>query len=140
MRRQNLKRMTLVVVLALVAAACGGGTKSTGLPTNTPTTSPSPTQSASGSLVILGDNFFQPKELTVKLGTTVTWRDDGLQPHSVTADDGSFDSNPKCPSGPCLQKGATFTFTFTKSGRYVYYCKVHGAKGGIGMSGDIVVQ
>jgi len=50
----------------------------------------------------------------------------------VTADDGSFDSGNQPP-------GAEFTLTFPRPGVYRYYCKYHGAPGGIGMAGVIVV-
>ena len=42
--------------------------------------------------VMIGDSFFNEKEITVKAGTTVTWVMDANFPHTVTADDGSFDS------------------------------------------------
>src|SRR5689334_2484604 len=38
-------------------------------------------------------NFqFQPQTITVPAGTTITWTNNGTVPHTVTADDGSFDS------------------------------------------------
>jgi plastocyanin len=78
-------------------------------------------------------NFkFTPAQLTVKVGTTVVWTSEDNVPHTVTADDGSFDSGN-------LQKGDSFKFTFTKAGKYPYYCSYHGAAGGGGMSGTITV-
>lgn len=57
--------------------------------------------------------------VTVQAGQSVTWtwEDQGNQ-HSVTADDGSFES--------CLQSaGSSFTTTFTKAGAYPYHCTIH---------------
>jgi plastocyanin len=81
--------------------------------------------------VSIKDFEFQPRQLTVKAGTTVTWKNDGGS-HTVTADNGSFES-------PTLGAGATFNRKFTKPGTYRYYCAFHGGKGGEGMTGTIVV-
>ncbi len=78
-------------------------------------------------------NFkFTPAQLTVKVGTTVVWTSEDNAPHTVTADDGSFNSGN-------LKKGDSFKFTFTKAGTFPYYCAYHGTAGGGGMSGTITV-
>jgi plastocyanin len=84
---------------------------------------------------------YEPKELTVPAGTTVEWTNNEAIPHSVTADDGSFDSHPSCggDGGTCLKQGEKFRQTFSKPGTYPYFCHIHGAKGGGGMSGVITV-
>lgn len=83
--------------------------------------------------VDLVDNRFEPSELTIKAGTTVTFRNVGSRTHTVTADDGLFDSG-------TLKSGDTFTFTFTEAGKYAFYCKPHGGPEGVGMSGVIIVN
>jgi plastocyanin len=75
---------------------------------------------------------FDPKEITVPVGTTVVWENSSSLRHTVTADDGSFDSGP-------LGAGDTFEFTFTQAGVVPYHCEFHGAAGGVGMSGTITV-
>jgi plastocyanin len=82
--------------------------------------------------VKLVNTTFTPAQLTVKVGTTVVWTSEDNVPHTVTADDGSFDSGN-------MKKGDTFEFTFTKAGKYPYYCAYHGTPGGGGMAGTIVV-
>jgi plastocyanin len=78
-------------------------------------------------------NFkFTPAQLTVKVGTTVVWTSEDDAPHTVTADDGSFDSGN-------MKKGDSFKFTFSKAGTFPYYCAYHGTAGGGGMSGTITV-
>ena len=81
------------------------------------------------------DNAFAPKAITVNVGDTLTWTIAGQNEHTVTADNGGFDSDD-------LKAGekTAFSFTFTKPGTFAYYCKYHGGPGGIGMSGTIVVQ
>jgi plastocyanin len=75
---------------------------------------------------------FSPAQLTIKVGTTVVWTSEDNAPHTVTADDGSFDSGN-------LKKGDSFSFTFTKAGTFPYYCAYHGTAGGGGMAGTITV-
>ena len=87
--------------------------------------------------VTIEDGSFSPATVTITPGDTVTWTNQGFS-HSVTADDGSFDSSPTCPAS-CLSTGDTFSFTFTTPGSYAYYCRLHGASGGIGMAGVVVV-
>ncbi|MGH2829010.1 MAG: plastocyanin/azurin family copper-binding protein [Actinomycetota bacterium] len=138
--RSLLKVAALAVAASLLPAACGNG-KGTGLsgPESTPTATGTEGEVAK-SVVTVGDIFFRPKDLTVKAGKKVVWEHEGRQPHSVTADDGAFDSHPDCPSGKCMQNGDRFEFAFTKPGRYAYYCRVHGGEGGVGQSGVITVE
>jgi plastocyanin len=76
---------------------------------------------------------FQPTELHVAPGATVVWNNDDSMGHTVTADDGSFDSGNVDPGG-------TWTTTFDAPGTYSYYCIPHGAPGGVGMAAIIVVD
>jgi len=91
--------------------------------------------------VALSGNRYLPKEVVVKAGDTVVWTNQDDAGHSVTADDGSFDSHPGCSDsgGSCLPKGGTFKVMFAKAGRYAYYCRVHGGPGGSGMAGTVTV-
>src|SRR5690349_12541819 len=82
--------------------------------------------------VTIKDFAFDPKTISVNAGDTITWTNDGPSPHTVTADDGSFDSGN-------LDKGGTFSHTFDKAGTFAYFCKYHGSKGGAGMSASITV-
>lgn len=91
--------------------------------------------------VSVQDSLFDPAGITVTPGTTVQWRHEGSLPHSVTADDGSFDSHPGCSTGGglCMQNGQLFTHTFEELGAFRYYCRVHGGPGGSGMAGVVEV-
>jgi plastocyanin len=78
------------------------------------------------------DDFFTSEVVRVPVGSVVEWAMAGRNPHTVTADDGAFDSG-------ILQPGGEYQQTFAKAGVYRYFCTLHGAKGGKGMSGVVVV-
>ncbi len=80
-----------------------------------------------------GQNF-SPRNLTIKVGDTVTWTNAaGGQAHNVVADDNSFTSG-SAAFGPW-----SYSHTFTATATVPYYCTPHGAPGGLGQSGTIVV-
>lgn len=78
------------------------------------------------------ENFSFGDEITVTVGTTVTWTNNDSAPHTVTADDGSFASG-------TLNGGDTFSFTFEEAGSFAYYCEFHGGADGSGMSSVVNV-
>lgn len=82
--------------------------------------------------VVVGDGLFNEKEITAKGGTTVTWVVDASFSHTVTSDDGLFDSG-------TMNNGQTFSYTFNQAGEFLYHCNFHGRSGGSGMSGIITV-
>ena len=81
------------------------------------------------ALVELGDHWYLPAQLTVQVGTTVTWKMVGSQEHDVWAFDGSFHS-------PTLNPGMSYSYTFTRLGVYRYLCVPHY---GDGMAGSVTV-
>ena len=116
-----LRKLTLAVAIALVAAiaACGGD-DSTAPPTN----------GTFNGTVQVKNNFFSPATATVNVGDKVTWQFNGSS-HSVTstgASDFTFDSG--------VKSSGTFEFTFTTEGVAHYFCTVHGSS----MSGTITVK
>jgi plastocyanin len=84
-------------------------------------------------------DVFTPGSVTVNVGGTVHWTNDGGT-HNVVADDGSF----KLGGDPVTHSPAdtpwNAQFTFNKVGTFRYYCQEHGDRGGIGMSGKVVVK
>ncbi|MGH2468480.1 MAG: cupredoxin domain-containing protein [Chloroflexota bacterium] len=83
---------------------------------------------ASTSAVSISNYAFVPATLHLSVGSKVTWTNKDPSNHTVTAKNGAFDSSD-------LQRGQSFTFTFSKAGTYAYYCRVHPF-----MTGTIVVQ
>ncbi|QBD82067.1 hypothetical protein EPA93_41260 [Ktedonosporobacter rubrisoli] len=79
-----------------------------------------------------GSFGFSPTTLTIARGTTVVWTNATDVPHTVTSDDGkTFDSGINTP----INAGATFKFTFTKTGKFSYHCQIHPT-----MVGSIIVK
>ena len=71
--------------------------------------------------VVAIQNFaFSPANITVKVGTTVTWTNKDSVPHTVTETDGQTG-----PSSGDLNPSASYTFKFTKAGTYHYNCSIH---------------
>lgn len=97
-------------------------------------TNQSPNSAQDTEIVTVSDSQFTPAQVTINVGDSVMWVNEGSLPHNVNADDGSF------RSGDPSTGAWTYTFTFTTPGTYPYHCEVHGAPGGIGMSGTIIVQ
>lgn len=71
---------------------------------------------------------FAPGELTVAVGTTVTWTNRDEIPHTVVSTDGVFKSKVR-------DKDETFSYTFAKAGTYPYICSLHPK-----MTGKVIVQ
>lgn len=66
---------------------------------------------------------FKPFETKVKVGTKVTWTNGDTASHTVTSgkdttSDGTFDSS-------LIPAGKSFSYTFSKAGKYDYFCMVH---------------
>jgi len=75
------------------------------------------------------DNFtFNPQQLTVKAGSTVTWTNKDDIPHAIAAVGKEFKSK-------VLDTDNSFSFTFTTPGSYSYFCSLHPH-----MTGTIVVE
>lgn len=113
--------LTSVLVISFATLSCGGGSEKS----ESPTPGAPPAQQAS---VQIKDFEFAPSKVTIKVGGTVTWTNDGASPHTVTAGDGSFDSGQ-------LQKGKTFSRTFDSIGTFSYHCSIHPS-----MKAQVVVE
>ncbi len=83
---------------------------------------------ASPTEIGITDFVFDPTSLTVPVGATVTWVNDGPSTHTVTANARAFDSGN-------LAQGDTFSQLFASAGEFPYHCSIHE-----GMAGTIIVQ
>ena len=81
--------------------------------------------------VSMEDNYSDQPNITIEPGTTVTWVQNGQNPHTTTSYDGLWDSG--IVEGG---SGGTFSFTFEEPGTYGYYCIPHEAQG---MTGTVTV-
>jgi plastocyanin len=87
---------------------------------------------AAGATVSISNFQFAPKVVRIKAGDEVTWQArEGS--HTVTADNGSFES-------PTLSAGKSFSHKFATPGTYRYYCSFHGSAGGHDMAGTVIVS
>ena len=71
---------------------------------------------------------FSPSSITINVGDTIVWTNYDSASHTVTSNDGTFDSG-------SIANGNTFSFTFTSAGTFDYYCAPHP-----GMTGSVTVQ
>ena len=75
------------------------------------------------------DNFtFNPPQITVKAGDTVTWTNHDDIPHTVTSKTMVFRSK-------AMDTDDKFSFTFATPGKYDYFCSLHPH-----VTGTIVVE
>jgi plastocyanin len=126
--RRPLALLPLLAVIAALAAGCGGS--DSGGSSSTSTASSKPASSGGGAVTVSMKNIqFAPKDVTVKTGQTITWRNDDTVDHNVTADSGaSFKSDN-------FGNGGSFKFKAAKAGTIKYECTIHP-----GMTGTITVR
>jgi len=95
----------------------------------TPASDQSADTAVGGQIAVSIVNFaYDPNPTTVAVGDTVTWTNNDGVPHTVTANDGSFQSG-------TMQPGDSYSFTFSAPGSFDYHCEFHA-----NMSGQVVVQ
>jgi len=71
------------------------------------------------SAAVKVDNFsFDPKVLTVPVGTTVTWTNRDDVPHNVVSTEQKFKSK-------TLDTDESFSMNFDQPGTYEYFCSIH---------------
>ncbi len=148
--------VTSVVAAVLALAACGssgsstsstgagsgdrsygGGATTAGAAATTAAAGGAATTAASGGgapaagagAVTIKNFAFDPGDLTVAKGTTVTWKNDDSATHRIKSGDGSFDSKD-------LKNGDSFDHTFDTAGSFDYICGIHPSmKGKITVTG-----
>src|SRR5437762_11597813 len=129
-------RLTVVSAFFMFAIACGGSSTS---PTTSPSTSPSPAPSPTpapggpsasvtipSGAAVLGNRAFTPDDLSVAVGTTVTWMNTDSESHTSTSD--GWNSGIVAPGG-------RFSFSFQTAGTFPYHCTIHP-----GMVGTVAVR
>ena len=105
-------------LLALAGVACGGTSTPSSTGSTPPASSPASSLASTNAVSMTDSLKFEPQAITVTAGTEVTWTS-GTVPHTVTANDGSFDSGN-------IEAKKTYKRTFDKAGTFDYYCKLHG--------------
>ena len=112
MRRRLL--LTLAMIAAVLAAAgCGGGEDSAPVATT--------------EVTMAKSYRFEPKQIQIQAGDTVTWTNDDNFTHTVQVD-GQEDHR--------VDRGDSVSVTFDKAGTYHYVCTLHRRD----MEGDVIVR
>lgn len=93
-----------------------------------PGSDPSAGTDGSVAKVVVVDVAFEPEDIEVPVGTTVDWINDDPFAHTVTANDGVFDSG-------TMDAGQVFSQTFDEPGTYLYFCAIHPS-----MTGTVTVS
>jgi plastocyanin len=75
-------------------------------------------QAQEANAVVIKNFMFSPMSLTIKAGSTVTWKNLDGEPHAVVNDAGLFHSG-------ALDQNDTFQFKFDKPGVYKVFCGIH---------------
>jgi hypothetical protein len=113
-------RLVFASAILLLASACGGGYSA---PSPVPAPSPSPTPGSTPITIptgasTLGNRAFNPAQLDVPVGTTVTWTNTDSTAHTTTSDGAGWNSG-------TLQPRAQFSTTFSEAGTFRYHCSIH---------------
>jgi plastocyanin len=95
-----MRRLAVPLLLALLAA------------------SPAASAEAPTRTVTMPGKLYDPARLDVLVGTTVAWKNDDSTNHTATAANDAFASG-------YIPPGGTFSFTFTKQGRFEFRCTIH---------------
>ncbi|EDZ98449.1 blue (type 1) copper domain protein [Burkholderia sp. H160] len=104
--------------LAILAATAGPGFAQMNMPMQMPMKPQQQTVALAPNSMFMKSFAFTPTELTVKAGTTVTWKNLDGEPHTVVSDAGLFRSS-------ALDQNDTFQFKFDKPGVYKIFCGIH---------------
>ena len=116
--------IAIVTAILLISNSCsksamnnmygtGGGTNGTGVP--------------GANEVVIQNMAFAPATITVNAGTTVTWTNKDAIAHTVTSDNGLFNSGN-------IGSNGTYSYTFSTAGSFPYHCSIHTM-----MKGTVVV-
>jgi plastocyanin len=133
-----LSLLLACIALGLVVPGCGGDDDDDGGGGGGAATTEEPAGGGGGgggggaggaAEVSMESIQFDPAEVTVGAGDTVTWTNDDSVDHDVTAD--SFSSGESGGMAP----GDTFEHAFEEAGTFDYVCTVHP-----GMEGTVVVE
>jgi plastocyanin len=116
-----MKRLSASLMVVGLLTSC------TQFSANTPGPSTQGTPAAAGKSVTMtmtaaGEEVFEPKSATFKVGDTVTIFNKDNMPHTFTAKDGSFDTGP-------IAGGSSATVNMKKKGQTEANCLLHPGMG-----------
>ncbi len=80
---------------------------------------------------------FDPPEITINAGESVTWTNMDIVPHTATSGSPGDDDLGSIFQSSRLPNGGTFTHTFDEPGEFIYFCEEHP---GIMRDAKVIVQ
>ena len=109
-----MKRILSILAIAIALTACAATPQAPAAAVDASTDA-----SAKNDVTIIIDNFtFMAPNLTIPVGTKVTWINHDDVPHNVVSTEQKFKSK-------ALDTDESFSFTFTEPGKYPYFCSIH---------------
>jgi plastocyanin len=126
----------IIAIIIAAAIIIGGALALTHQSNSTPNSGSSSTRQsqsnapAAGTINIV-NMVFTPPQITVQKGGTVTWTNNDKTTHTVIDDL----ANVGGPNSGDIAPGASYSFTFNKTGSFQYHCRIHPS-----MRGTIVVK
>jgi len=118
-------RLAVLSTILVFAIACGSDSSS---PTSPAPSGPSTPVVVPAGAEFLGNRAFVPGDLSITVGTTVTWMNTDSTSHTSTSDGPGWNSGTIAP-------GRQFSFAFQTAGTFPYHCTIHP-----GMVGTVVVR
>lgn len=125
-QRYPLFLVMLLLICVVLFVSCGGGNATvpasptpTAPPTPMATPTPTPVVGVTHVTITITAKF-QPANIQVPVGTTVTWTNNDNVGHTVTFRNGMKDSGVLWGGG-----AGTFRYTFASKGIFPYYCTIH---------------
>lgn len=118
----------ILIVAVTIVIAVAGFFAYRALYSNNKSPNQNSTTVAESNNIEMKNSAFSPKTTKVKVGDTVIWINNDKVNHTVTADDGGFESD-------VLGLSKTFSNKFDEVGIIEYHCKIHPS-----MKGEIIVE
>ncbi len=117
-----MKKLLVLLAFGILLLGCtqsGGGAPAGGQPSGgeQPSGGGAGGTGGSGASVTIQGFAFSPADLTVAKGATVTWTNQDSVPHTVKFGDGTV--------SPTLNKGESYSRTFSDAGEFSYICGIH---------------
>jgi plastocyanin len=128
--RHGPSLLIALVLLTLAVGGCGGDVQSKQTEAHSASTDAHPAKPVAEQKIHIDNFTFDPAEVTVAVGTKVTWVNRDDVPHTATST-----AKPKAFDSKTLDTDQQFSFVFDKAGTYEYYCAVHPK-----MTGKVIVK
>jgi len=140
---KNARAILIIIVLIVVVviavalarqsnaptgAANGDVTEPSALPPAPTGTTPPPAADAGATthVVVIKDDVYTPASFTVKVGDTVTWRNEGSQPQwPASAVHPTHLVYPEFDPKQAIAPGSSWSFTFDKVGTWRWHDHIH---------------